>query len=307
MSIYDPAGDRMIVTYGASTWALSLGGDPAWTEIATAGAAPPARHQGSAIYDPVHRRLVLFGGEGAGRFFHDAWALTLGSSPEWIDLAPSGTPPSGRGGQAAVYDSARDRMVIYSGGVTYDDCAGGLCSCSPEYKVDAWSLELRPIPQWTKLQPGGGVCGVTGHGVNGHPVRLPAIYDPLRDRMIIDRGNLTSALVWGAPPLPVSVDLDPDVVNLTNRGRWLTAYVETSELDLSSVRLQGSVAIEEGHTAVGDRDGDGIPELMIKFPRAAVDPLLHPGTNLLEVTGSLRTGERFQGTDRVRVISSRSD
>jgi len=48
---------------------------------------------------------------------------------------------------------------------------------------------------------------------------------------------------------------------------------------------------------------NGIPDLMVKFARAALDPLLTPDMKDLEVTGSLVTGEGFAGTDRIRVIA----
>jgi hypothetical protein len=41
---------------------------------------------------------------------------------------------------------------------------------------------------------------------------------------------------------------------------------------------------------------------MVKFSRAALDPLLTTGVVELEVTGSLVTGEGFTGSDEVRVI-----
>jgi len=309
MSVYDPAGDRMIVTDGLDTWSLSLAGDTAWSEIRAAGAHPPERYQGSAIYDPVRLRLLLFGGKvNLGPSFNDVWALTLGPSPEWSALSPLGTPPAGRGGQATVYDSARDRMVIYGGGITYDDCVASLCSCSPDYTFDAWALDLEPAPAWRKLEPRGKACYLSGQGAKGDPLMLPAIYDSLRDRMVVTRGRATSALVWGDPPLPVSVDLDPDVVNPASRGRWVTGFVETdrfdlSGVDISTIRLAGAVAADQGFAAIGDHDHDGIPDLMLKFPWEAVEALLHPGTNPLELTGSLRTGERFTGVDRIRMIS----
>jgi hypothetical protein len=53
---------------------------------------------------------------------------------------------------------------------------------------------------------------------------------------------------------------------------------------------------------VGDGDQDGIPDVIVKFPREALDPLLAPGVNLLEVSGSLITGEQFRAFDPVSVI-----
>ena len=54
---------------------------------------------------------------------------------------------------------------------------------------------------------------------------------------------------------------------------------------------------------VGDRNRNGIPDLMVKFGRAALDPLLTPGVNELEVTGTLVTGQEFKGMDRIWVIA----
>jgi hypothetical protein len=103
------------------------------------------------------------------------------------------------------------------------------------------------------------------------------------------------------------VDLDPNVINLKSHAPWLTAYIEPSgfdptSIDFPTVRLAGSVAAAPKFAIVGDHDKNGIPDLMLKFSRPALDPLLTPGVNSLEVTGSLVTGENFAGADDVRVI-----
>jgi hypothetical protein len=41
---------------------------------------------------------------------------------------------------------------------------------------------------------------------------------------------------------------------------------------------------------------------MVKFGRDLLDPLLTPGINELKVTGSLATGQTFEGSDKVKVI-----
>jgi hypothetical protein len=107
--------------------------------------------------------------------------------------------------------------------------------------------------------------------------------------------------------LDVALNLDPDVINLKNHAPWVTAYLEPSGFDVStidftSLRLAGSVPPVPKVAVVGDRNGNGIPELMAKFGRPALDPLLTLGANELEVTGRLMTGEEFRGSDRVRVI-----
>ena len=50
-----------------------------------------------------------------------------GGSPAWVSLAPAGSPPSTRYGHTAIYDPARDRMVVFWG------YGGG-------YLNDAWLL-----------------------------------------------------------------------------------------------------------------------------------------------------------------------
>src|SRR6185295_7755719 len=89
-AIYDPVRDRMIVHAGSNgfsdTWALSLTGVPAWTQLAPSGSAPTiSRH--TAIYDPIGDRLIVFGGwldEALPQPVvqtNRTWALTLGASP----------------------------------------------------------------------------------------------------------------------------------------------------------------------------------------------------------------------------------
>lgn len=57
---------------------------------------------------------------------------------------------------------------------------------------------------------------------------------------------------------------------------------------------------------IGDYDGDGIPDLMVKLDWAAMIALFAgktiPGNYVMEVTGTV-VGLRFKGTDTIRVIS----
>ena len=51
-----------------------------------------------------------------------------------------------------------------------------------------------------------------------------------------------------------------------------------------------------------DHDGDGIPERMVKFDRAAVEAILSPADEfVITVTGQI-AGAAFEGTDIIRVI-----
>jgi N-acetylneuraminic acid mutarotase len=77
--------------------------------------SPPSRNGAAMAYDPQGQRLLLFGGFGRvgdPPFFDDTWEYKNG---EWRQLAPS-QHPSAREATQMVYDSARDRMVLFGGG-----------------------------------------------------------------------------------------------------------------------------------------------------------------------------------------------
>jgi hypothetical protein len=47
-----------------------------WTEIYPANTPPPARNAPVMGYDSLHKVILLFGGDGDGRFLDDTWFLT---------------------------------------------------------------------------------------------------------------------------------------------------------------------------------------------------------------------------------------
>ena len=120
-AIYDPVRERMLVYHG-TVLALSLGASPKWNPVVTAGTAPGLSVP-SAIYDPRRDRMLLVGGN-PGAPGSDVWALSLTGVATWAQLLPAGVPPSGRNASAAVYDSVRDRILVFGG---YDGTAAATC------------------------------------------------------------------------------------------------------------------------------------------------------------------------------------
>lgn len=306
-AIYDPPRDRLIVFGGAAlsscandVWALSLGDAPAWTQLAPPGTLPSGRQLHSAIYDPVRDRMVVFGGYDYSNYFDDVWALSLGGTPAWTRLAPAGTSPSARCAQGAICDPVRDRMVVFggtgsSGSVTdvwslslgdapawarwtptgtpdtawwpsavYDPLRDrvvvwGGWSTESYLPVDTWSLSLGDAPAWTQLEPN---CMPPGARSDHN-----AIYDPLRDRMLVfggridyPYGNDTWALNWSAPELAdvacpgdgvwmagASVPFD---YNITNPYAFdeIADYTLTSGRDWPGFPITGSVTVGAGGT-----------------------------------------------------------
>lgn len=177
-AIYDPVRDRLLIyggtdgSYLNDTWALSLPGTPAWSQLLPAGARPSTRDECALIYDPVRDRMLVFGGEhGLGNGLNDAWALSLSGTPTWSELFPAGTPPAPRYFAAPVYDPVRDRMLIFGG-----SGAGSHLNLLN----DTWALSLSGTPTWSELFPSGTLPSArTEHS---------AIYDPVRDRLVVFGG-----------------------------------------------------------------------------------------------------------------------
>ena len=77
-----------------------------------------------------------------------------------------------------------------------------------------------------------------------------------------------------------------------------------SDIDVSTVLLNGLVPAELSPTEVGDYDGDGIADLMVKFDRADTHTTLEVGDVVpISVAGQLSDGTAFEGTETVRVIA----
>ncbi len=199
-AVYDPTSNRMIIFGGRTgsgtsfsggmneTWVLTnangLGGSPQWIQLQPSGTLPPGRNSHTAVYDPVSNRMIVFGGltnGGSGTILNDTWVLTnangLGGTPTWIELNSSQTIP-GRFDHTAIYDPGSNRMMVFSGGVSY----------SPYTETnEVWALTnangLGGTPAWTQLSPSAGPPLPR--------VGADAVYDPSSNRMTIF-GGLTA-------------------------------------------------------------------------------------------------------------------
>src|SRR5438552_6866515 len=135
--------------------------DGSWTRVGP----PSGRADHTAIYDPVRDRMIVFGADGRG---NDLWVLPLSGDPAWHELTPAGNLPPVSQAATAVYDPVRDRMLVFGG---YG--AGG-------YPNGVWALSLAGSPEWAQLT----LAGTPPSGRWGHT----AIYDPVRDRMVVFGG-----------------------------------------------------------------------------------------------------------------------
>jgi subtilase family serine protease len=108
--------------------------------------------------------------------------------------------------------------------------------------------------------------------------------------------------------ITATIDFDPDTLNKKSAGNWVTVYIElpsgynVSNIDISSLRLEGTIPAELWPYAIGDYDSDGIKDLMVKFKRSDVINKLPNGENVkVHVSGKVGT-TTFDGVDKIRVI-----
>jgi len=269
---YDPVHRRMFMFGGAThwnhaasadlndVWMLDLAATPTWTPVTPIGTPPPARAFAAMVYDPSGDRLIVHGGESStGDRYPDVWSLSLAGTPAWSQLAPSGTPPLGRSRHGAIYDPARDRMVLF----------GGSSLVAPYHQNDAWSLSLSGAPAWTALTP----AGTPPSRRQGLSVAI----DAERDRMLVFGGlsdtapilnrdvwalSLSGATAWdsleiavGPPPRHQSVVVcDPARDQLLMFGGLADFGTgQTRSGDLWSLSLAGAPVWSELHP-------DGAPD-----------------------------------------------
>ncbi len=132
---------------------------------------PPARWVHSTIYDPIRDRLVVFGGQNYSGPSNEVWTFSLSGIPRWTRLSTAGAPPTARAFHSAIYDSLRDRMVVFGGADGFNTA-----------KNEVWVLSFAGTPTWTMVTP----TGTPPTPRQWHA----AAYDRLRDRMLVMGGQV---------------------------------------------------------------------------------------------------------------------
>ena len=142
---YDSNRERLVMFGGTSSGLEDPLGDTwewdgeDWTQVADSG--PKARLSHSMVYDSKRQRVLLFGGatilEEGGINLDDTWSW---NGFEWTQEEDSG--PDGRNGHKMVYDSVRDRVILF-GGVTVTQDANDTW----EYDGTLWTLVHQTGPE----------------------------------------------------------------------------------------------------------------------------------------------------------------
>ena len=170
-AVLDSLGDRMVIFGGEArdslgngqglgdTWALSLGGQPTWTQLAVGRPGPAPRVNPASCVDVTTRRMILVG--GASPPGSDAWAFDLGADSAW---APLPTLPF----NCVSCPLTRPARVLNM--CAYDRVHNALMF----YGDSLWMLTLSGTPQWRRI---------------GGPPATSMIFDPVRNRLVFVVAN----------------------------------------------------------------------------------------------------------------------
>ena len=188
--------------------------------------------------------------------------------------------------------------------VTYCDIQGGYAGDS---NIDADPMFVDPAGGDYHLRPDSPCIDMGSNAAV--PGWLTTDFEG--DTRILDGDGDGQAIVdMGADEYCVSatIDVDPDTLNLKSKGKFVTVHIElptgydVEDIDVSTVMLNDTVNAEPKPTEIADYDSNGVPKLMVKFDRAAVQETLEVGDEVeITITGEVN-GILFKGSDTIRVI-----
>lgn len=143
---WDGARQRAVLFGDGRAAMFRLPSDPVWewdgqlwSPIVPTGAQPGARYSHAMAFDPITRRVILFGGyDGFFTLFDDTWAW---DGRTWTRLAPT-TRPAGRWAHGLATDYARGRVVMFGGSLSAGPVSPGI--------DETWEWDGT---DWTQIQP----------------------------------------------------------------------------------------------------------------------------------------------------------
>lgn len=139
---YDAHGKRFILFGGGNvptprgdpgTWAYSPANNT-WTELRV-DPQPPPRANARLAYDPVAKKIVLFGGDQLNQLLSDTWTFDV-QRERWEECRPA-LSPAPRGGHALVWLPTAKRLLLV-GGYQYSSTTDYVASLYKALPWEAW-------------------------------------------------------------------------------------------------------------------------------------------------------------------------
>ena len=134
-------------------------------------------------------------------------------------------------------------------------------------------------------------------------------HDGMTD-LVVALGDITVLMNRTPPPAHVtpSLRITPPTLEPGTSGRWITAMLtfpapySASDVDLASVRLQGSVPADPSSAVVRGRGRERAEVLVLRFDRALAARALRPGERIAVSVAGMVGAARFAATDTIRVL-----
>lgn len=142
--VLDTRRDRLVVHGGSDNrdvWALDLTPGATWSPLYLPTVGPGATDAGATIYDPVGRRMFMFGGRSELPDYGGLWAWYEGAQPRWEKLAVPGGPFPNFG-TIGMYDALRRRGLFLIGRGS---------PANVQVPMELWSLALGETLAWSRV------------------------------------------------------------------------------------------------------------------------------------------------------------
>lgn len=153
--VYDAHRRRMVLFGGGNiptergdpgTWSYSPS-ENRWRRI-DADPQPPPRANSRLVYDPVARKIVLFGGDQLHQLLSDTWEFDV-ETDRWAELRGEANPAP-RAGHALVWLPTARRIALV-GGYGYSSTVGYVESLYRRLPWEAWALD-REQGRWRLIR-----------------------------------------------------------------------------------------------------------------------------------------------------------
>jgi Galactose oxidase, central domain len=140
-------GAKQFVLFGGGNVQTDRGDPGTWTyspadnrwEQLKLDRQPPQRANSRLVYDPVNRKVVLFGGDRLDQLLADTWVFDS-AARSWEERKPA-LSPSPRGGHALVW-LPKARKILLLGGYTYTSTTDYVASLYRPLPPEAWTYDV---------------------------------------------------------------------------------------------------------------------------------------------------------------------
>jgi hypothetical protein len=166
------------------TWAFDAANNN-WLERQPS-ISPPGRFAATMAFDPISKRVILFGGTNSIEDFSDTWGY-IGNFNRWEKLNPPTSPPA-RESATMDYDSVIGRMILF----------GGFNAPTLTDLNDTWALLIGTAPKITSANTTSFIVGVQSSfavTTTGFPTPIMGVAGVLpKGITFVDNGNGTATL-----------------------------------------------------------------------------------------------------------------